>query len=228
MDVVRVIYFFDDNAGDETLQIKGEMYKYLVKVRRHSVGDKLEARNKKKIELLHSYEIVSIEPRTLSLRLLASVKKEVKSDKNLHVGWCMIDSKSIEKVLPSLCEMGVSKISFISCDRSQKNFKLDFKRLDRIVEASMQQSGRSTFMEFDTYKNIQSFLSEFPETKVFDFTDTILEEEANFSQVLIGCEGGFSPSEKELFEPKNVFRLKTEMVLRSESALLAVSSKILL
>ena len=228
MDVVCLIYFFDDDAGKESLHIKGEMHKYLVKVRRHSVGDRLKVRNKSDINILHTYEVDALEARALSLKLLASELKETKSKKELHVAWCVIDSKSIEKVLPSLCEIGVAKISFISCERSQKNFKLDFKRLDRIVEASMQQSGRTSIMEFDTYKNIQSFLSEYPETKVFDFTDNILEEDADFSQILIGCEGGFSPSEKELFEPKNVFRLKTDMVLRSESALMAVSSKILL
>ncbi|MEO1938944.1 MAG: 16S rRNA (uracil(1498)-N(3))-methyltransferase, partial [Sulfurimonas sp.] len=42
------------------------------------------------------------------------------------------------------------------------------------------------------------------------------------------CEGGFAPSEKELLQKQEVFRLKTPMVLRSESAALAVASKILL
>ena len=87
----------------------------------------------------------------------------------MHIGWCVIDLKSIEKVLPSLSEIGVNKISFIYCDRSQKNFKVDFVRLERILEASMQQSGRSSFIKFDTYKNIASFIDEHKDTKVFDF-----------------------------------------------------------
>jgi len=140
----------------------------------------------------------------------------------------VIDIKSIEKVLASLSEIGVSKISFIYCDRSQKNFKLDFKRFERILEASMQQSGRTQFMEFDTYKNISSFVQEFPDTKVFDFSDTVLQGKSDFQRVLIGCEGGFSPVEKELLKSQDVFRLDTPMILRSESAVMAVASKILL
>jgi len=223
-----MIYFFDVNAGEELLHLKGEIYKYLIKVRRHNVGDTLQVRSKEQVTILHTYKIKSIEPRILLLELLKSEENEVKSEKELHVGWCIIDTKSIEKVLPSLCEIGVARISFISCQRSQKNFKLDFKRLDRIVESSMQQSGRTSFMQFDTYKNIHSFIETYPDTKVFDFCDNILNESSDFQRVLIGCEGGFSQEEKELLQSQEVFRLNSPMVLRSESAVLAVSSLILL
>ena len=228
MDVVCLIYFFDDDAGSESLHLKGEMHKYLVKVRRHSEGDILYVRDKKNISQLHSYTIDSIEPRSLSLKLLSSRLDEVKPSLKLHLAWCVIDSKSIEKVLASLCEIGVSKISFISCERSQKNFKLDFKRFDRIVEASMQQSGRTSIMEFDTYKNVQTFLHQYPDTKIFDFTDNVVDSSIDYERVLIGCEGGFSQTEKDFFDAKNVFRFKTNMILRSESAVVGISSKILL
>jgi len=223
-----MIYFFDAQAGNQTLHIKGEMHKYLVKVRRHGEGDTLYVRNRDKIQLLHRYKIDSLEPRALNLSLLDSKIKEVKSEKELHVAWCIIDSKSVEKVLASLCEIGVSRISFIGCDRSQKNFKQDFKRYERIVEASMQQSGRTSLMVFDSYKNIESFIAEYPDTKVFDFTEKVLDEKCEFQRVLIGCEGGFSPVEKELLKGQEVFRLNSPMVLRSESAVMAVASKILL
>ena len=223
-----MIYIFDENAGDETLCIKGELHKYLVKVRRHTEGDRLAFRKKEEIQTLYAYEIISVDGRTLTLSLVSSKIQEIKSSRELHIAWCVIDSKSIEKVLPSLCEIGVSQISFISCERSQKNFKLDFKRLDRIVEASMQQSGRTSLMTFDTYKNITTFIQKFPDTKVFDFTDKILSGDSDFKRVLIGCEGGFSQTEKELLKSQEVFRLDSPMVLRSESAVMAVASKILL
>lgn len=223
-----MIYFFDANAGDQTLKIKGEMHKYLVKVRRHSVDDILQVRSKEQIEILHSYRVTQVEPRFLELELISSKEELVQSKRELHVAWCVIDSKSVEKVLASLCEIGVSRISFIGCDRSQKNFKQDFKRYERIVEASMQQSGRTSLMAFDSYKNIETFVKEFPDTKVFDFTEKILSGDSDFKRVLIGCEGGFSPAEKELLSSQEVFRLDSPMVLRSESAVMAVASKILL
>lgn len=223
-----MIYIFDEEAGESHLKIKGELHKYLVKVRRHKEGDELAFRCKDDTTMLYLYRVIEVEPRVLHLELLSSSRNEVNAKKELHIAWCVIDPKSVEKVLPSLCEIGVSRISFIFCDRSQKNFKLDFDRLERIVDASMQQSGRTSLMSFDSYKNIAAFVKEYPDTKVFDFTDNILTGESDFKRVLIGCEGGFSQSEKELLQAQEVFRLNSEMVLRSESAVMAVASKILL
>ena len=178
--------------------------------------------------MLYMYKITDVEARSLHVELISSRKEEIKNKKSLHIGWCVIDSKSIEKVLPSLNEIGVQKISFIYCDRSQKNFKLDFKRFERILEASMQQCGRSSYMKFDTYKSVKDFISDFPQTKVFDFCENILDNGNKFETVLIGCEGGFSKDEKTLLSSQGVFRLDTPMILRSESAVMAVASKILL
>lgn len=223
-----MMYVFAPEAGAEHLSIKGELYKYLIKARRHSVGECVHLRNHQKIEQLYRYKIVALESRKALLELQERETLRVESEKNLHIAWCIIEHKSIEKVLPSLCEIGVSRISFISCERSQKNFKIDFARLQRIVEASMQQSGRTSMMEFDSYKNIESFIEEFPDTKVFDFTEKIFDASCDFERVLIGCEGGFSADEKELVKKQEIFRLNSPMVLRSESAVMAVASKILL
>ncbi|MDA3908536.1 MAG: 16S rRNA (uracil(1498)-N(3))-methyltransferase [Sulfurimonas sp.] len=223
-----LIYILHDEASNERLNIKGELHKYLVKVRRHSEGDELFFRNRDDIKMLNKYKVLSVQPRVMELELISSKKEVTQSKKSLHIAWCVIDIKSVEKVLASLNEIGVEKISFIYCDRSQKNIKLDFKRFERILEASMQQCGRSSYMKFDTYKSIKEFITEFEDVKVFDFCDNILDSDADFKRVLIGCEGGFSQDEKELLAEKENFRLDTPMVLRSESAVMAVASKILL
>lgn len=223
-----LIYILHDEASKETLKIKGELHKYLVKVRRHSVDDEINFRNKNDITMLYRYRVTSVEPKYLELELLSSEKNITNSKKPLHLAWCVIDAKSIEKVLASLNEIGVSKISFIYCDRSQRNVKLDFKRFERILEASMQQCGRTSYMEFDTYKSIKEFIAEFKDVKVFDFCEKVLDSDADFERVLIGCEGGFSQDEREFLKSQESFRLDTPMVLRSESAVVAVASKILL
>ncbi|MDY0116248.1 MAG: 16S rRNA (uracil(1498)-N(3))-methyltransferase [Sulfurimonadaceae bacterium] len=223
-----MIFLFHEDASKERITIKGETYKYLIKVRRHQVGDTILMRSMACHKDLYHYEITSIDAREAVLELKESELKEVKPSKNLHIAWCAIDPKSVEKVLPTLSEIGVNRISFIYCERSQKNFKPDFKRLERILESSMMQSGRSTMMKLGIYKNLKEFLKEFPDTKVFDFTDRVLDGDADFETVLIGCEGGFSHTEKELLASQEVFRLDTPMVLRSESAAVAIASKILL
>jgi len=222
-----LIYILDSSASNEVITLKGELYKYLIKVRRHSEGDEIAFRTKEDIDILHLYKLVQVDSRVAKLELISSTELKIEPKKALHLAWCVIDTKSIEKVLASLNEIGVSKISFIYCDRSQRNIKLDFKRFERILDASMQQCGRTSYMEFDTYKNIQSFIKEYPDVKVFDFCEKILDAEVDFSRVLVGCEGGFSQNEKILLKNQETFRLDTPMVLRSESAVMSIASKVL-
>jgi 16S rRNA (uracil1498-N3)-methyltransferase len=124
--------------------------------------------------------------------------------------------------------MGVSKITFIECARSQRNIKLDFKRFDRILHASMQQCGSTKKIEFETCNSLEEFVQQNPDAKVFDFVEKTLDEVKDISTVIIGCEGGFSQEEKDMLKSLEVFRLDTPMVLRSESAVVCVASKVLL
>ena len=188
-------FLFSEDAGSDTLKLKGEEYKYLFKVRRHNVDDILYFRTRKKSEELHAYKVNALDGRSASLEHVSTEIKEVKSDKELHIAWCVIDPKSVEKVLPSLNEIGVAKISFIYCSRSQKNFKTDLQRYERILDTSSQQCGRSKQIEFEVYKNLDDFLSLYPEAVVLDFCDEILGCDNEVKTVLIGCEGGFSQDE---------------------------------
>jgi 16S rRNA (uracil1498-N3)-methyltransferase len=221
-------FLFSDEAGRSTLKLKGEEYKYLFKVRRHNVDDVLYFRTRDTSEVLHAYKVIALDGRSASLEHVSSQTKEVRSDKELHIGWCVIDPKSVEKVLPSLNEIGVSKISFIYCARSQKNFKTDLQRYERILETSSQQCGRSKQIELEVYKNLNAFLDENPQTIVLDFCDEVLGCENEVNTVLIGCEGGFSEEERHKVEALQRFRLDTPMILRSESAAMAIASKVLI
>ncbi len=221
-------FLFDESAGNEQLTLKGESFKYIIKVRRHQVGDELGFRKQNSSEILYRYKIVDIDGRSATLELQSVDYEEVAASKKLHIGWCVVDSKSVEKVLPLLNELGVSKITFIYCDRSQKNFKPDFKRYERILESSMQQCGRSEMMLFDEMKSVVAFIKENPQTVVFDFCDEVLGESRDIDTVLIGSEGGLSDAERALLKEQRVFRLDTPMILRSETAVTAIASKILL
>ena len=221
-------FVFDEHAGSDELTIRGESYKYLIKVRRHKAGDRIGFRNYKQTQILHTYELVSFDGRQAHLRRVECVEKHVGSKKKLHIGWCVIDSRSVEKVLPMLNELGVAKITFIYCDRSQKNFKPDFKRFERIIQNSMQQCGRTQMMQFDTMNSVSAFIKSFPEAVVFDFCERVYEGSPDIGTVLIGAEGGFSDAEREALKAQQVFHLDTPMVLRSETAAVAVGSKLLL
>ena len=221
-------YLFNEDSGKDVLKLKGEDYKYLFKVRRHDVDDVLYFRSKNKSQELYKYKVLFIDAKSASLELLSSEIKEVGAKKEFHLAWCVIDPKSVEKVLPSLNEIGVTKITFIYCERSQKNYKVDLKRYERILETSSQQCGRSTDMKFEIVKNISTFLQEHKDVSVLDFCDNVLDKEDDIKIALIGCEGGFSETERGLLKSLNNFRLDTPMILRSESAAVAIASKVVL
>ena len=220
-------FLFHEEAGAETIVLKGEAFKYIVKVRRHRAGETVALRHPQHSETLYYYRIDTLDGRRASLGLEHSERREITAKRPLHIGWCMIDPKSVEKVLPQLNELGVEKITFIACDRSQRQFSPDMSRLHRILEASMQQCGRSEWMALETAQSLEAFIAENPDTVVLDFCDDVLEDVSGIRTVLIGCEGGFSDEERTRLSSCRTVRFDTPLILRSESAAAAVAAKVL-
>ncbi len=220
-------YLYHQEAGSPQLTLTGDAHRYIFKVRRHKLDDTLYLRNLQD-GLLHRYQITFMDKRTAMLALQESSTLEVKASRVLHIGWCIIDPKSIEKVLPSLNEMGVAKITFIYCKRSQKSFKPDFKRLEKILLNSSQQSGRSVMMQLDMAENLEVFLAKNPQSKMLNFSENHFISTKDIETIVIGCEGGFHEDEADLFSPENIVGFDTRLILKSESAACAVAAKLLL
>lgn len=222
-----MLYLHHKEAGQPQLTLIGDEHRYIFKVRRHKVEDMLYLRNLED-GLLHRYLITHIDKRSAILELQDSQTVEVKAKRSLHIGWCIIDPKNIEKVLPSLNEMGVEKITFIYCKRSQKSFKVDFKRLEKILLNSSQQSGRSQLMQLEVADDLEHFLTLYPNSKMLNFSENSIESQEEIETIVIGCEGGFHEEEIALFDKGDIFGFDTPLVLKSESAVCAVASKLLL
>jgi len=222
-----MLYLYHQQAGTPQLSLEGDDHRYIFKVRRHKEGDTLYLRNLED-GLLHCYLITFMDKRVSNLTLQESSTLEVKAKQSLHIGWCVIDPKSVEKVLPSLNEMGVEKITFIYCKRSQKSFKLDFKRLEKILLNSSQQSGRSQMMQLDSVEDLAHFLVKYPQSKMLNFSENNFIGTATVDTIVIGCEGGFHEDEVALFKTEDIVGFDTPLVLKSESAVCAVASKLLL
>jgi 16S rRNA (uracil1498-N3)-methyltransferase len=222
-----MIFLFHNKAGENHISLEGDTFKHMIKARRQQVGDTLLL---KKLDTNTNY-FYTIESSTKKDALLVLKNSEEAIAQNvpyLHIGWCMIDPKSIEKVLPSLCEMGLSEISFIYANRSQKNFSLDKKRVERILMNSMQQSGRYFPLTINYDVALDTFITSNSNCVVLDFCDKALGNDEEFDAVLLGPEGGFDDAEKLLVSKLQVRRLNTPLVLKSESAALAITSKMLL
>lgn len=216
-------FLYHPDAGLPDITIEGEAYRYIFKVRRHRQGERIALRNMAD-DYLYFYHIERVTRREADLLFETKEKCIVMPERSLHIGWCIVDPKTIEKTLPSLNELGVAKISFVYCDRSQKNFAPDLERLKRILINSSQQCGRSRFMELEVVQNIEAYLQTYPQSAMLDFGGRPLTCGMHLDSILIGCEGGLSDAERNLFEKRTIYGLDTPLILRSETAATFVAS----
>ncbi len=220
-------YLYHPEASQPQLVLTGDSHRYLFKVRRHKAGETLYLRNLQD-DRLYGYVISHMDKKEAILVLQTEEELKVEAKRKLHIGWCMIDPKSIEKALPMLNEAGVEKITFIYCTRSQKQFKPDMERWQKILLNSSQQCGRSQMMRLALEEDLSAFVKKYPEASLLHFSEQKLSSEQAVETIVIGCEGGLSDAECALFAPGQVIGLDTPLILRSESAASAVASMLLL
>ena len=223
---MQIIY--DKNAKNELLKIEDENYNYIVKARRHKLDDILDFRNLED-DFLYSYKISQIDKKSLFLNLLKKEEKIIENSKKIHLAWCIVDPKTIYENIASLNELGVDKITFVYSDFSQKNFKINFEKLEKILINSSSQCGRSSIIKLDICKNIDTFITDNPDTYFLDFSQTSIDSKVlDIKTLMIGTEGGFSKRERELFNKNFIVGFSSNLILKSQTAIISATSKIIL
>ncbi|MFW3406788.1 16S rRNA (uracil(1498)-N(3))-methyltransferase [Aliarcobacter butzleri] len=221
-------FTYDEFCGNESLEIKDEVYNYLIKARRHKIDDEIYFRNLKD-KYIYLYKISFIDKKKALLNLLSKEEKVLENEKKLHLGWCIVDPKTIEKYITSLNEIGIEKITFIYSDFSQKNFKINIEKLEKILINSSSQCGRSSIIKLEICKNLDEFMKKNDEVYFLDFSTTSIDEKKeNIKTLVIGCEGGFSKKERDKFNKNFIVGFDSNLILRSETAIISASSKIIL
>jgi 16S rRNA (uracil1498-N3)-methyltransferase len=221
-------FTYDEFCGSDIFEIKDEVYNYLIKARRHKIDDEIYFRNLKD-DNIYLYKINSIDKKKAYLNLVSKEEKIVINEKKLHLGWCVVDPKTVEKNITSLNEMGVNKITFIYADYSQKNFKINIEKLEKILINSSSQCGRSDIIKLEVSKSLENFIKENSDVYFLDFSTTMIDDKKDeIKTLVIGCEGGFSKNEREKFNKENIVGFNSNLILRSETAIIAAGTKILL
>ena len=221
-------FTFDINCGNDLLEISDDTYKYLIKARRHKINDEIYFRNLKD-DLIYLYKLNTVDRRTASFNLISSEEKIIQNDTKLHLAWCLVDPKTVEKYLASLNELGVDKITFVYCEYSQKNFKMNFDKLEKILINSSSQCGRSNIIKLESCDSLEEFLEKNKNAYFLDFSNTAIDDKkADIKTLVLGCEGGFSDDERFTFNKDNVVGFNSNIILRSETAIVSVASKILI
>lgn len=212
-------------AGEQKVSVPLADYAHVFKVRRVGVGSTLNWRNLKD-ETLYTYKVEEITKKEALLHLISTCKDENILPFRLHVGWCIVDPKTIEKNIAMLNEMGVVKISFVYAEFSQKNYKIDRAKLERILINSSEQCGRTSLMEIEVLESVDEYLKTYVKSCIIDFSDEILTQDATITNFLVGPEGGFSENERKLFKNRDIFGLKSQNILKSETAVVGVCAKL--
>ncbi|WP_300221394.1 16S rRNA (uracil(1498)-N(3))-methyltransferase [uncultured Helicobacter sp.] len=217
-------FSFHPKAGEERLVVEGELYTHLYKSRRTKNTKTLAFRNLED-EYLYLYSQESIGRKEAILQLKESLHKPILSKNQAHIILSIIDSKTIQKLLPFLNELGVRKLTLFYSEYSQRNEKIELDKFNKILINSSQQCGRSNILELEFCTTLQEVLMLYPQVGVFDFGG---EKMCKTSlPVLIGSEGGFSPKEHEILKDFPKYSTQEELILKSESACVYVASKLL-
>jgi 16S rRNA (uracil1498-N3)-methyltransferase len=221
-------FIFGKYSKQQTLIIENNNFKHLFKSRRSTKEKYFYFRNFKD-KNLYKYEAIEIKKNKAILELVSFEEKPLNISKKLHIAWCIVDIKVIEKYISNLNELGVDKLSFVYCGNSQKHFKINKKRLETILINSSQQCGKDDILKFDIFDSFDKFLEKFPDTFMFNFSTNLLENTKDkINTIIIGCEGGFSKDEISKIQKNKIVGTKSNLVLKSQTAVLGVASKILL
>lgn len=215
-------FLYDENAGNDCLEVKGDNFNHL-KARRVSVGERLDIRNLKDC-YSYLYEIKEFSRKAVCELVFKSLAKNYESD--LTLAWAVVQPSVIEKALPSLNEIGVTKILFVYTDFSQKNIKLDFDRFERILIGSSEQCGRNSIIKFEIFASVSELLKVYENVSLVDFGGVNLDTASKNEILFVGSEGGFSDAERTKFAKS--YALNSPNILRSNTAIISVAAKMLL
>jgi 16S rRNA (uracil1498-N3)-methyltransferase len=190
-------------------------------------------------------EIVSQTKKELELKVLEGVDKSVKQNTKVSLYLALIKKGNFELAVEKCTEVGVDKICPIVSERSEKK-DLNIERLGKIVKEASEQSGRVVLPEVYNITGLEEAVSQaVKENKrcvVFHTgvssthhlpsqtqDSSLNKEEKGNVAIFIGCEGGWTEKELELFK-KNNFQFSSlgQNILRAETAAIVSSALFLI
>jgi 16S rRNA (uracil1498-N3)-methyltransferase len=177
-------------------------------------------------------KIQSIQKRTFVAEII-SIEKHQKRDAGLHIAVAPLKQMDrIELMLEKVCELGIEQISFISTKRTERD-KLNFERLNKIIQSACKQSKNFWFPKFNTQiVNYDAFMkSNQAEKKLIAYCggrfsgieQNLIEKENTI--ILIGPEGDFTDEEYQMALQNNYSAISLGNTrLRTETAAIYVTA----
>ena len=176
-------------------------------------------------------EIIFLDKNRIEIKFINKIK-EPSQLINIELAICLVKKAPMETVLQKATELGVSKIVPIVSDRTEIK-ELNLERANKIVIEATEQSNQMSPPEISEVTKLKNYI-EALESKILFFADVNSSnklEPKSFKSgitncILIGPEGDFSPSERELILKKsNVIPFSlSKNILRTDTAVISAIS----
>ena len=224
--------FYPENIIENTTGLLSKEHThYVANVMRLKRGSNLNFFNKDGEWLS---EIIFLDRDRIEVKFLNKVKESSKLS-NIELAICLVKKSPMEIILQKATELGVSKIIPIVSERTEVK-EINFERANKIVVEATEQSNQLTPPQISEVTKLKDFLKNLDSSSKLLFADVnskdnlkskVLEEAKTLS-VLIGPEGDFSPSERELILANShvVSFTISKNILRSDTAVISAISLI--
>ena len=177
-------------------------------------------------------EIIFLDRDRIEVKFLNKVKESSKLS-NIELAICLVKKSPMEIILQKATELGVSKIIPIVSERTEVK-EINFERANKIVVEATEQSNQLTPPQITEVTKLKDFLKNLDSSSKLLFADVNSKDnlkskvlkEAKTLSVLIGPEGDFSPSERELIlGTSNITPFTiSKNILRSDTAVISAIS----
>ena len=214
---------------NSTSLLSKEHTHYVVNVMRLKRGSNINFFNK---EGEWKSEIIFLDKDRVEVKILEKVKQSMTSS-NIELAICLVKKNPIETILQKATELGVNKITPIISERTEVK-ELNLERANKIVVEATEQSNQLMPPEISDVIKLKDFLKNLDGSSKLLFADVNSKDnlksevlkEAKTLSVLIGPEGDFSPSERELIlaNPHVVSFSISKNILRSDTAVISAIS----
>ena len=177
-------------------------------------------------------EIVFLNKDRVEVKIIEKIKQP-KELSNIELAICLVKKNPMENILQKATELGVSKIIPIISERTEVK-ELNHDRANKIVIESTEQSNQLSPPKISEVTKLKDFLNNLDGSSKLLFADVnstqnlkaeTLKQDNSIS-VLIGPEGDFSPSERDLIlGNSNVTSFTiSRNILRSDTAVISAIS----
>ena len=223
------LYNPDSIEENSTNLLSKEHTHYVVNVMRLKRGSNINFFNS---EGEWKSEIVFLDKDRVEVKIIEKIKQP-KGLSNIELAICLVKKNPMEIILQKATELGVSKITPIISERTEVK-ELNYDRANKIVIEATEQSNQLSPPKIFEVTKLKDFLDNLDGTSKLLFADvnstknlnTETLKQGNPISVLIGPEGDFSPSERNLIlGNSNVTSFTiSRNILRSDTAVISAIS----